>query len=70
VPTLAEGQVRVIKGTSSDEVEGRANDFLTGDGSVQNPRKILTQPAQLVINSTDFYLVLVFKKANDREVNG
>lgn len=68
MPSLQEGQVRILSGSSIDEVEALVNDFLAGDGTSANPRKDLRYAPQLVIDSGTFYVTIGFRRANIRDV--
>lgn len=62
---LQDTGIKVFSGESAEEVEIKASEFLAGDSTVTNPRKILAAAPQLVIDGADFYMVISFVKARE-----
>lgn len=62
-----EGGLKVLSGSSVDEVEQKTLKFLSGDGTVDKPRKVITQSPQLVISGGVFYIILAYRLAAGRD---
>lgn len=57
---ITQGGVRVFSSSSKEGLEFALNEFLSGDGTVENPRKIVEQ-IEFTIDSAVFYALIVYK---------
>lgn len=57
---ITQGGVRIFTGASKEALEFTLNEFLVGDGTVENPRKTIEQ-IQFTIDSSIFYALIVYK---------
>jgi len=63
-PQLTEGSVRILSASTMEGLEIAINQFLAGDETVENHRKVLTQSPTFTISGGIFYAMLVFARAS------
>lgn len=68
MPALQAGGVRIFEDTNREQLEDTINRFLAGDGTIQNPKKKLTQAPVMEIDtsgpSVTFYVFISYEPIN------
>ena len=53
--------VKAFKAASHEELEALINEFISGDGSDEDPQRVIVHMTDLLIDSTDFYCMIYYQ---------
>ena len=54
------GGVRVFSNTSFEALEEAMNEFLRGNGTIESPKKVITQAPSIFLSGTTFYCMIIY----------
>lgn len=58
-----DGGVKTFEASSREELEDQINIFLSGEGTIEDPRRQIVFPPTFLIDSSTFYAMLCYRTA-------
>ena len=60
MPSPRDSGVKMFEGTSIPSIEGSIMTWLDGDGSLENKKKVITQPPSIAWNGTGYVVIITY----------